>query len=213
MSLRGLDIPDDRNLSKHFPITQERAGDERYRHRMSYTHSAEPEVEAGPKEPHPVPLSGKWSRWPTFTALAIAAIAVALAITTWFRPAADNASPTFTDRQTAQAKSSICSAYTTAHQGVVRNTHLADPNPNDPAGQFAIAANARLALLGGGAYLHDRIAAEPAIPADLAQAVQSLADTIEQLGVAYLAASTPIVLDPLRHDLDLQVSRINKLCE
>jgi hypothetical protein len=180
---------------------------------MSYTHSAEPNVEAGPKEPLPAPPSGKWSRWPMFAALAIAAIALAVAITTSFRPAPESTSATFSDRQTAQAKSNICSAYTTAHQGVVRNTHLADPNPNDPAGQLAIAANARLALLGGGAYLHDRVAAQPAIPADLTQAVQSFADTVEQLGVAYLAASTPIVLDPLRHDLDSQVARINKLCE
>jgi hypothetical protein len=180
---------------------------------MSYTDSTEPEVEAGPKEPLPVPPSGKWSRWPMFAALAIATIALAVAITTWFRPAPENASPTFTDQQTAQAKSNICSAYTTAHQGVVRNTHLADPNPSDPAGQLAIAANARLALLGGGAYLRDRVAAQPAIPAHLAQAVQSLADTIEQLGVGYLAASTAVVLDPLRHDLDLQVTQINKLCE
>jgi hypothetical protein len=179
---------------------------------MSYTHSAEPEVEAGPSQPLPVPPSGRASRWPMFAALAIAAIAVAVAITTWFRPAPQTALPTFTDRQTAQAKSNICTAYTTAHQAVVRNTHLADPNPNDPAGQLAIAANARLALLGGGAYLRDRVAAQPAIPADLAQAVQSLADTIEQLGVAYLAASTPIVLDPLRHDLDSQVTQIKKLC-
>jgi hypothetical protein len=179
---------------------------------MSYTHSAAPEVGAGPQDPLPVPPSGKWSRWPMFAALAIAAIALAVAVTTWFRPAPDSASTTFTDRQTAQAKSNICSAYTTTHQGVVRNTHLADPNLNDPAGQFAIAANARLALLGGGAYLRDRVAAQPATPADLAQAVQSLADTIEQLGVGYLAASTPLVLDPLRHDLDAQVARINQLC-
>jgi hypothetical protein len=51
-----------------------------------------------------------------FTALAIAAIALAVAVTTWFRPAPDNASATFTDRQTAQAKSNVCSAYTTAHK-------------------------------------------------------------------------------------------------
>ena len=180
---------------------------------MSSLHSAEPAVEASPEESLPAPQAPKWSRWPMFAALAMASIALAVAITTWFRPAPESASPTFTDRQIAQAKSNICSAYTTAHQGVVRNTHLADPNPNNPAGQLAIAANARLALLGGGAYLRDRVTAQPAIPADLAQAVESLADTIEQLGVAYLAASTAIVLDPLRHDLDSHVAQINKLCE
>jgi hypothetical protein len=80
---------------------------------------------------------------------------------------------------------------------VVRNTHLAGPNQHDPAGQLAIAANARLALLGGGAYLRDRVATQPATPADLAQAVNSMANTIEQLGVGYLSGATNIVLDPL----------------
>ncbi len=147
-----------------------------------------------------------------FAALAIAVIAAAVAIAGWFRPAPQSASPAFSDQQTAQAKANVCSAYTAVHQGVVRNTHLTDPNPNDPAGQLAIAANARLALLGGGAYLRDRVADEPATPADLAQAVNSIGSTIEKLGVGYLEAASNIVLDPLRHDLDSQVAQINKLC-
>jgi hypothetical protein len=75
-----------------------------------------------------------------------------------------------------------------------------------------VAANARLALLGGGAYLKDRIAAEPASPADLAQAVNNMGNTMEQLGIAYLAAATQQVLDPLRHDLDSQITQLNKMC-
>jgi hypothetical protein len=39
-----------------------------------------------------------------------------------------------------------------------------------------------------------------------------MANTIEQLGVGYLAGATSIVLDPLRHDLDSQVAEINKRC-
>lgn len=179
---------------------------------MSHAHSTEYEVEASPKKLLPSPPWWKSSRWPMFAALAIAVIAAAVAIAGWFRPAPENASPTFTDQQTAQAKTNVCSAYTAVHQGVVRNTHLADSNQNDPAGQLAIAANARLALLGGGAYLRDRIATQPATPADLAQAVNSMANTIEQLGVGYLAGATNIVLDPLRHDLDSQVTQIDKLC-
>ena len=147
-----------------------------------------------------------------FAALAIAVIATAVAVAAWFRPAPHSASPTFTDQQTTQAKSNVCSAYTAVHQAVVRNTHLADPNPNDPVGQLAIAANARLALLGGGAYLRDRVADELATPAELAQAVNSMGNTIEQLGIGYLEAATNIVLDPLRHDLDSQVAQLNKLC-
>jgi hypothetical protein len=179
---------------------------------MSHTQLTEPEVEASPKKPLPSPRRWRSSRWATFVALAIAVIAAAVAVAAWFRPAPQSASPAFTDQQTAQAKSNVCSAYTAVHQGVVKNTHLADPNPHDPVGQLAIAANARLALLGGGAYLRDRVAAQPATPADLAQAVNAMGTTIEQLGVGYLEAANNIVLDPLRHDLDSQVTQINKLC-
>jgi hypothetical protein len=163
-------------------------------------------------EPLPSPSRSRSSRWPMFAALAIAVFAAALAITSWFRPATESASPTFTDQQTTQAKTIVCSAYTAVHQGVVRNTHLTGANPNDPASQLAIAANARLALLGGGGYLRDRVAAQPATPADLAQAVNSIANTIEQLGVGYLEAAGNIVQDPLRHDLNSQVTQIDKLC-
>jgi hypothetical protein len=179
---------------------------------MPHTELTEPEIEASPKKMLPSPRWWRSSRWAAFAALAIAVIATAVAIAGWFRPAPQSASAAFTDQQTAQAKTNVCSAYTAVHQGVVKSTHLADPNPNDPVGQLAIAANARLALLGGGAYLRDRVAAQPATPADLAQAVNSMGTTIEQLGVGYLEGATNIVLDPLRHDLDSQVAQINKLC-
>lgn len=179
---------------------------------MSHTHSTESDVEASPEEPLPTPSRSRSSRWPMFAALAIAIFAAAVAIAAWFRAAPESTSPTFTDQQITQAKSNVCSAYTAVHQGVVRNTHLTDANPDDPVGQLAIAANARLALLGGGGYLRDRVAALPATPAELAQAVNSMANTIEQLGVGYLEAASNIVLDPLRHDLDSQVTQINELC-
>jgi hypothetical protein len=163
-------------------------------------------------EPLPTQSRSRSSRWPMFAALAIAVFAAAVAITAWFRAAPENASPTFTSQQTAQAKTNVCSAYTAVHQGVVRNTHLTDANLNDPAGQLAIAANARLALLGGGGYLRERVAAQPGTPADLAQAVNSMANTIEQLGIGYLEGAGNIVLDPLRQDLNSQVTQINNLC-
>jgi hypothetical protein len=179
---------------------------------MSHPYSTESEVEPSSEKSVPSPPRQRSSRWLTFAALALAVIAVAVAVAAWFRPAPESASPTFTDQQTAQAKTNVCSVYTAVNQGVVRNTHLVDSNPNDPAGQLAIAANARLALLGGGGYLRDRVAAQPATPGDLAQAVNSMASTIEQLGVGYLAGSGNIVLDPLRHDLDSQVAQVDKLC-
>jgi hypothetical protein len=137
-------------------------------------------------------------------------IAVAVAVAAWFRPAHDGAS-TFSGEHVSQAKANVCSTYTSVRKAVVLNTHL--NSPNDPTGQLAVAANARLALLGGGSYLQDRLVAEPAAPADLANAVKSMSNTIEQLGTAYLADAGTIVLDPLRHDLDADIRQINDLCK
>jgi hypothetical protein len=89
---------------------------------------------------------------------------------------------------------------------------LATPG-NDPSAHLAVAANARLALLGGGAYLRDTVAAQTAPPADLAKAVDSLAATIEQLGVNYLANAGNDAQVPSRHDLDSEIKTLNKLCE
>jgi hypothetical protein len=171
-------------------------------------------------EEAPPPTKGRWkvsttggrkSRWPTFAALAIAVVAAGLAIVAWFRPP-HGASPTFTSQQIADAKTNVCSAYTAVQQGVVINTHLVNPRADDPIGTLAVAANARLALLGGGAYLRDRLAAEPAAPADLAKAVKSMANTIEQLGINYLAGASNLVQDPLRNDLNSEIAQINGLC-
>jgi anti-sigma-K factor RskA len=115
-------------------------------------------------EPLTFPASRTSSRWRAFAPLAIAVIAVAVAIGAWFRPQSPTASPAYTENQTTQAKTNVCSAYTAVYQGVVRNTHLSDPNPNDTAGQLAIAANARLALLGVGRTCKTASPPNPRLP-------------------------------------------------
>lgn len=162
-------------------------------------------------EPYPTAAPRQLSPWLTWAALAIAVIAAALAIVAWFRPAHGGTSGHFSDQQTADAKTKVCAAYTTMHQAVVTATHLGNPVPNDPSGQLAVAANARVALLGGGAYLRNSLADEPAAPADLTKAVKSMASTIEQLGAGYLAGLDS-TLGPLRHDLDAEITQINGLC-
>ena len=157
------------------------------------------------------PTKRGWkSRWPTFAALAIAVLALAIAGLAWFRPV--HSAPAFTAQQTADAKTNVCTASAVARQAVVTNTHLVNPRGNDEIGTLAVAANARLALLGGGAYLRDRLDAEPATPADLAKALKAMAGTMEQLGINYLAGSTSTAQDPLRNNLDKEIAAINKLC-
>lgn len=151
------------------------------------------------------------SRWVTYAALAIAVIAVAIAVAAWLRPA-HSGTTHYNDQQTADAKKSVCAAYNSTKQAVVVNTHMANPNGADPAGQLAVAANARLALLGGGEYLRDRLAAAPAAPADLANAVTSMAKTTEDLGMGYLNGGSSFALEPLRKDLNNEIGQIDALC-
>lgn len=158
-------------------------------------------------------VRGWMSHWTTFAPLTIAVLAAALAAVAWIRPFDHSSSAGFNSQQTGVAKKSVCAAYGVVHQAVVANTHLANPVPDDPVGTLAVAANARLALLGGGSYLRERLAGEPATPADLAKAVNSMTDTLEELGINYLAGASYIVQDPLRGALDSEISDIDKMCQ
>jgi len=149
----------------------------------------------------------KSPRLTAFAALAIALIAVAVAIAAWLLP---GASHSFSDQESAQAKTNLCSAYTSVNKAVFEKTP--NPHPGDPVGQLSVAANVRLALLGGGAYLRETVAAEPAAPGDLAKAVNSMGNTLEQMAIGYLSRANATVLDPLQRDLGSQTRDINKLC-
>jgi hypothetical protein len=175
-------------------------------HRLTES-PAESAVEDFPEKASPPTKRGWKSRWPTFAALAIAVLALAIAALAWFRPV-HGASP----QQTADAKTNVCTAYAVAHQAVVINTHLVNPRGGDQIGTLAVAANARLALLGGGAYLRERLDAEPATPADLAKALKAMAGTMEQLGINYLAGAPSAAQNPLRNNLDKEIAAINNLC-
>ncbi|WP_343577544.1 hypothetical protein [Mycobacterium sp.] len=136
-------------------------------------------------------------------------IAVALAALAYFHPAHNKSSVA---QQGGDAKANLCTAYKAAHQTVVINTHLESTNPNDPVAELTVATNARLALIGGGAYLQSRLATNTAAPADLTNAVTSFANTIEQLGINYLMGAGAEVQDPLRQDLDSQIGKLSKMC-
>jgi hypothetical protein len=148
------------------------------------------------------------SRWPALAALALATLATVLAALAYFHPAHHAAVP----QQSGDAKANVCSAYKAAHRSVVVNTHMQSRNPNDAVAELSVATNARLALIGGGAYLKDRLAANTAAPGDVTDAVNSFANTIEQLGTSYMIGAGPEALDPLRKDLDSQITATDKLC-
>jgi hypothetical protein len=137
-------------------------------------------------------------------------IVVALGGVLWFRSSGGSS---YSEQETTDAKTSLCKSSLAATRSVVRNTHLKNPAPDDPIGALAVAANARLALAGGGSYLHDQLDAHPAAPQDLGDSVEKLATTFESLGMSYMAGEGNDARESLRKDLDTQIKEIDGLCK
>lgn len=175
-------------------------------HSESNKHSSDKEGSSSTKVA-PTESESSASHWLAYVTAALAVIAVALAALAYFHPAHSRGNGT--PQQSGDAKINVCAAYATAHKAVVINTHLQSPNPDL---QLAIAANARLALLGGGAYLRDRINANTAAPADIVSAAGNVATTIEQLGINYLTDAAPDIQNAVRKELDSQIAEMGKLC-
>lgn len=106
----------------------------------------------------------------------------------------------------------VCAAHRIVRQAAVLNTNQANPVPGDPTGDLAVAANARLALYSGGDYLLRRLTAEPATPAELRDAVRSLANALQELAVNYLAGAPDSVVTPLRLALERDTRAVDPLC-
>ncbi|BCO38087.1 hypothetical protein BMW24_008940 [Mycobacterium heckeshornense] len=159
------------------------------------------------------------SRWPSFAALAIAIIGLGVGITGWFRPLPHEVheqaptAPAYSDQQIANAKTNICAAYHISKNEVFVNTHRSNPVEGDEIGALAVAANGRLALYAGGDYLLKRLATEPATPSNLVDAVKALANLYEEAGIRTLNYEPNSALDPLRHEIDTDIAKIDGLCK
>ena len=80
----------------------------------------------------------------------------------------------------------MCAAFDTVSKAVQLQTH-ADLGP-DPIAQTAVASNARLSLIGGGEYLLSRL--DDQTPPELAEAVRSFANNLDDIGMNALAGAT-----------------------
>ena len=120
------------------------------------------------------------SRWAAPVALLIALIAVGLAV--WALLSASSKAPARAEQE-GDPKARVCNAFDTVSQAVQMQTH-ADLGP-DPVAQKAVAANARLAMVGGGDYLLSHL--DPKTPPELADAVRSFANNLEDIGMNALA--------------------------
>lgn len=121
-------------------------------------------------------------------ALIVALAALGLAGWAAFKPSARDAAPVFTDAQQAEAKATLCAAIDLVRKGVSLNTNLQPPGGDaDVTGALAVAANARVALSGGGQYLLARI--DPAVPQPLSDDAGAFANTLLDIGAASTAGA------------------------
>jgi hypothetical protein len=158
-------------------------------------------------------------RWPTFTALAIALIALAVGLVGWFRPAPHNdqisapPKPTYTDKQASNAKANVCAAFEKVHHAVdLAHTHVGS---SDYTTQLAAAALTHVALDAGSRYLLTKLAEEPATPPDLSTAVRNEANAEQEALIGYLnglPASDPD-MQPALNASDSATAAVRRLCK
>lgn len=112
--------------------------------------------------------------------------------------------------EVAAAKTAACNAFQVVTSAVSMQTHA--DGGGDPATTLGIAANARLAMLGGGTYLEDRTG--PATPPELAEAITVFADGLQDVAMHALVEvpmDDPAQATRLR-DADAAAVRVNELC-
>lgn len=183
--------------------------------------AAEPATEPSPArhatpepEPAPAPRASKLSRWTSVAALILAVIATAVAVAGWFYPhKSASSAPTYSDQQTKEAKKHICETFRLVDHEVVRNSRLKNPPDGGPIGALSVATAARLAFYSGGAFLRDRVAAEPATPPDLAKTVSDMGSSLQELAVGYLAGAAEFAQDSLRQSLDDKIKATIEKCK
>ena len=156
------------------------------------------------------------SRWTAVAALVIALIGVALALWALVRSPAETGYSAegftnITTQQSDEAKANVCAAFDTVRQAVELQTNV-DSGP-EPAARQSVAANARLATLGGGSYLLNHV--DIGTPPELARAVQSFGDSLQEIGMKQLtgAPSDDPALTEQLNVAQEATTRIIGLCE
>jgi len=114
----------------------------------------------------------------------ITLVAVGAAVAAWLRPIPHNTAstppaPSYSEQQVADAKAKVCAAY-----GKVLNATTVNAARNggdDPHTQLLIATTQRQVFAVGSSYLLTTLAEEPATPADLAAAANTLAHLYREI--------------------------------
>jgi hypothetical protein len=155
-----------------------------------------------------------FAKWASIAALVLAILAIAGAAYGYFYPNESAAAAgKYTDQQRSDAKKHICETFKIVDRAVVRNSHLKNPENGGPIGALSVATAQRFAFYDGGAFLRDRVAAEPATQKDLADNANALGTQLEELSIGYLAGAQDFAQDELRQNLDDKIKKIVEICK
>ncbi len=178
---------------------------------------AEPAATSAPASTTPTSHAArpsKFAKWGTVAALVLAILAVAGAAYGYFYPNQSAAAAgKYSDQQRNDAKKHICETFKIVDRAVVRNSHLKNPDNGGPIGALSVATAQRFAFYDGGAFLRDRVAAEPATPKDLADNANALGTQLQELSIGYLAGAQDFAQDELRQNLDDNIKKIVEICK
>lgn len=161
-----------------------------------------------------VPSASRWV--PLLIAAAIGLVGGLIggaAVAGFWHPSSGGGSAKFSSQQADDAKKDMCSAVVLARQAVATNMHMKNPDPENPIAQLAVAANARLSLTAGAAYLRGRILADPAAPQEVMDTVRDTAGALERLNLSYLVGQPNAEREQLGHELDAHITKLGTLCQ
>ncbi len=167
--------------------------------------------------PPPPTVFGRPARWPTFIAIAIALIGVAVGFIGWFRPAPHTnqppPKPTYTAQQAADTKAKVCAAFGKVQHS--RDLVQEQVGSSDHATQLGVAALTEIDLDFTNRYLLTTLAEEPATPPELAATVRKQADAFQEILINYLDGlykSDP-AMQPALNASDEATATIQRLCK
>ena len=174
-------------------------------------------VDKPKRRPAPAPAPAPSTRGPLLIAGAVGLVAGliggAAVAGLWHPSSSGGSSAKFNTAQINDAKKDVCGAVVLARQAVANNMHMKNPDPENPIAQLAVAANARLSLTAGAAYLRGRLDADPATPQDIVETTQKMAGALERLNLSYLVGQPNTEREQLGHDLDAHIAALGKLCQ
>ncbi|NTY61213.1 hypothetical protein [Mycolicibacterium sphagni] len=150
---------------------------------------------------------------PTIIAIVIAVIAFAVAIGAWFRPIPTPETPaakTYSDQEVADAKKSVCDAYTRVARAVQATGRK--NGGDDPTAIIAVAVNIRLALSESSSFLLRTLAENPAAPHDLQEQVRTAAIAYQNIAIDQLGEASQEELAPFLKQMDSTDVAIKQAC-